>query len=173
MRVSWSLRRLLRLPSRIALLLGLGALAAAGARADSGLGQAGAGIAPLSLGDGVGLGDVLIRTEGGRIYLSEGGGEFQELRLHDLPESRLLTQLLERDGAAQGSTGIRLSPMLLAGSGGNSFNWAPGGKTDQPDKGSAARQNSRDKAGAPAATKPPEQTGLPGKSDKPVAAGRG
>ncbi len=64
MRVSWSLRRWLRLPSRVALLLGLGALSAAGASADTGLDRPGAGNAPPTHGDQADVGDLLIRTEG-------------------------------------------------------------------------------------------------------------
>lgn len=162
---SWSMRKWMCLPSRIALLLGLGALSVAGARADSAEAQPDAGLA-------AGFGDLLVRAEGGRIYLSEGGKGFHEVQMGDTAPARRLRQLLEKDGAVAGPADIRLRPTILAGSGGSGFHWAPVGKTDQPDKGSAVRQDGSDKAGAPA-TKPPERTGLPGKSDKPGAAGRG
>src|SRR5688572_11452223 len=110
MRVSRSGGRWLRLPSRIALLLGLGALSAAGARADAALDRPGCGVEPLSHGDPANVGELLIRAEGGRIYLAEGGlaegAEFRELQLRDIPEAHLLQQLIEENGAS--ATGIRL-----------------------------------------------------------------
>jgi hypothetical protein len=166
MRESWSVRKWMCLPSRVALLLGVGALSVAGAHAGPAEAPPGAGLA-------AGFGDLLVRAEGGRIYLSEGGKEFHEVEVGDTAPARLLRQLLEKDGAVAGAADIRLRPTILAGSGGSGFHWAPAEKTALPDKGSAVRQDSPNKAGAPAATKPPEQTGLPGKSDKPVGAGRG
>jgi hypothetical protein len=59
MAVSRSLHRWLRLPSRIALILGLGALSTAGASADAQANQTASGGA-------------LIRSDGGKIYLSKG-----------------------------------------------------------------------------------------------------
>lgn len=165
MRVSWSPGRWLRLPSRVALLLGLGALSAAGARADTGPAQPGAGIAPLAHGDRASPGDLLIRTEGGRIYLAERGGEFQELRLGDMPEAELLRQLLGGNGAAHGATGIRLSPMNLAGAGGNSFNWAPGGRSATRDKpGPAGPGAPATGTAAPGTPAPAQNSDPPGKT---------
>ena len=163
MRVSWSLRRWLRLPSRIALLLGLGALSAAGARADTGLDRPGAGNAPPVQGDQATAGGLLIRTEGDRIYLSEAGGQFQELRLRDMPEAHLLKQLLDRNGAATGAAGIRLDPMILAGNGGDGFHWAPGrgpATRDKPGPAGAGTPVS----GTPAQGTPPQTLGAPGKA---------
>jgi hypothetical protein len=163
MRVFWSVRRWLRLPSRIALLLGLGALSAAAARADTGLDQAGEGIAPLAHRDQASLGDLVIRTEGGRIYLSEGGGEFHELRLRDIGEAHLLQQLVQRNGATVGAAGIRLAPTILAGDGGAGFHWPPTGKLaprDQP--GSVGSRTPA--AGTPAPPNPPQTPGAPGKA---------
>ena len=117
MQISWPAYKWLRLPSRIALLLGLGALSAAAARADTGQAQPGAGIAPSAQGNQATLGEALIRTEGGRIYLSEGGGEFNELQLTDTTHARMLRQFLENN-SAEGAAGMRLTPMLLAGDGG-------------------------------------------------------
>jgi hypothetical protein len=163
MRVFWSERRWLRLPSRVALMLGLGALSAASARADTGLDQPGAGIAPLAHGDQASLSDLLIRTEGGRIYLSEAGGEFQELRLRDMPEAHLLKQLLDSNGAAAGTAGIRLGPTILAGDGGDGFHWPPRGRSATRDKPGPAGSRTP-AAGTPAQPTPPPNPGAPGKA---------
>jgi hypothetical protein len=138
MRVSRSLRRWLRPPSRIALLLGLGALATGGARADTGQDTPGAGVAPIAHGDQASTSGLLIRIEGGQVYLSEAGGEFRELRLGDAPEAVLLRQLLERNAASAGTTGIPLHPMILAGNGGDGFHWSPGGRSATRDKSGPA-----------------------------------
>jgi hypothetical protein len=103
-----SLGRWLRLPSRVALVLGLGALSTAGARADT-----------PDQGDRMAFGDVLIRSEGGRIFLSEGGQE-TELRLDPTPEREHLLQLLEEKGPA----GVKLDPdprLIMSGGGGAGF----------------------------------------------------
>jgi hypothetical protein len=173
MRVSWSLCRWLRLPSRLALLLGLGALSAAGARADIARDQPGAGIAPnphdnpasigpASIGPATG-GQLLIHTEGGRIFLAENGGEFQELRLRGVPEDDLLRQLIEANGAA----GIRLGPMILAGSGGEGFHWPAGGRSatrDKPGSTGSAAPVAPAQASPPAPAAAPQNSGAPRKT---------
>ena len=94
MRMPRSVGRWLRLPSRIALILGMGAFSTAGARADAPEIGPGATVSPA------GRGDLSIRSAGGKIYLSEGGGEFREVPLGDTPEARHLRQLLDRSDAA-------------------------------------------------------------------------
>jgi hypothetical protein len=135
MRVTGSLRGWLRLPSRIALLLGMGALSAAGVR------PAGAAVPPQP-SVAPGFGDLLIRAEAGRIYVSQSGGAFGELRLGDTAEARLLQELLAQHGGA----GVRLPPTILAGAGGEGFHWPAGGRrttlANPPPAG----------AGSPAAT---------------------
>ena len=68
------------------------------------------------------FGDLLIRTEGEKVYLSEGGGE-TELRLGATPERDRLLRLLEEHGA----TGVKLDrePRLMMSSGGGSgfYRW--------------------------------------------------
>src|SRR5229473_2827886 len=78
-------RRWLRLPSRVALLLGLGALSAAGARTDAAEAQPG-------------VGDMVIRSDGGRIYLAEDGSNFQELQISDPAQLRALKLLIAEGG---------------------------------------------------------------------------
>jgi len=103
-----SLRRWLHLPSRVALILGMGALSTTGARAD----------APEQR-NLTSFGDELIRSEGGRIYLSEGGRE-TELRLTATPQRDHLLRLLQEHGAA----GIKLDSdprLIMSGGGGTGF----------------------------------------------------
>jgi len=110
MPMAHSLRRWLRLPGRAALILGLGALSGAAARADT-----------PDQAHHTGLGDLQIRSEGGKIYFSEGGRE-SELRLGATPERDRLLRLLEERGAA----GVKLDrdPRLIMSSGGGSgFYW--------------------------------------------------
>ena len=108
MHASRSWKEWLRLPSRLALTLGLGAAAVAGARADAPGDRARAGQS-----------DVLIRSEGGKIFLSEGGQE-TELRLSATPQRDQLLRLLEEHGPA----GVKLDPdprLIMSGGGGSGF----------------------------------------------------
>ena len=103
---SRSMHRWLRLPSRVALILGLGALSTAGAGADARASQ-------------MASGDVLLRSDGGKIYLSEGGRE-TELRLGATPQRERLLRLLEEYGPA----GIKLDPdprLMMSGGAGSGF----------------------------------------------------
>src|SRR5690348_13363083 len=146
MTIPQTVRRLLHLPSRIALILGLGALSTTGAQADAPAAGRDAAAAPEARGE------LMIRTAGGKIYLSEAGRGFREVPLGDTAEARRLRQLLEDSGAAAGPDGLRLTPMLLAGGGGAGFHWAPFGKADDP---------------------PPEKNAAPDRSAPPDRAGTG
>lgn len=136
MTISHSARRRLRLPGRAALLVGLGALSAAGAQA----------AAPAS--GPAASGDLLLRSHGGRIYLSEGGGEFRELALGDTAEARHLKRLIEERAAPGGGAGLRLDPTMLAGGGGAGFHWwSPADKSDKTD--APGKAGKAGKAGPP------------------------
>jgi hypothetical protein len=130
-----SIRDLLRLPSRIALLLGLGALTITGAKADTGgesrASRAGARIPQQSV---KAFGDLLIWNENGRIYVSEAGKLGEELRLGDTTEAGLLRQLLEREGATAATPHILRDRVILVGGGGDGFHWQPAQKSDNPNK---------------------------------------
>ena len=127
-----------RLPSRIALILGLGALSTTGAPADVRANQAASD-------------DALIRSDGGKIYLSEGGRE-TELRLSATPQRDRLLRLLEEHGPA----GVKLDrdPRLIMSSGGGSgfFWWRQ-------------KKSSTDGV-APAGSAPPPQVTAPSGSPK-------
>ncbi len=103
-----SLRRWLRLPGRTALILGLSAFSGAAARAD----------AP-DPAHHTELGKLQIRSEGEKIFLSEGGRE-TELRLSATPQRDHLLRLLE----AHGPAGVKLDPdprLIMSGGGGSGF----------------------------------------------------
>jgi hypothetical protein len=105
-----SLRRWLRLPGRVALILGLGALSTAGAQAD----------APDQGSLGL-FGDISIRSEGGKIYFSEGSQE-TELQLGATSQRDSLLRLLEEHGPA----GVKLDSdprLLMSGGGGMGFSF--------------------------------------------------
>jgi hypothetical protein len=138
MAISRSLHRWLRLPSRIALILGLGALSTAGATADAQANQTASG-------------DALIRSDGGKIYLSEGGRE-SELRLSATPQRDRLLRLLEEYGPA----GVKLDrdPRLIMSSGGGAGFYWWGQKKSAPD------------GVAPAGSAPPPQVSAPSGSAK-------
>jgi hypothetical protein len=148
MAIPRSLYRWLHLPSRIALILGLGALSTAGAPADA---------QPNPTASG----DALIRSNGEKVYLSEGGRE-TELRLSATPQRDRLLRLLEEHGSA----GVKLDrdPRLIMSSGGGAgFYWwgqkkstpdgvAPAGSTPSPqatEPSSSPKQSSpRDRSPA-------------------------
>lgn len=142
----------LRLPSRIALLLGLGALSGAGVQADTAhASRADAELLPRT--EPVGLGDLLISSEGGRLFVVEPGNGAEELRLGNTPEAQHLRQLLQRHGAE--TKDVRLNRMILAGGGGKGIS---GGhwkriRSERPESsrkaGSSARTTVPDPANAP------------------------
>jgi hypothetical protein len=118
----------LRLPSRIALLIGVGALSAAGARADTNQPLSRSGTEPLSTKERAPT-QLRIWSDGERLYISEDGDRGQELRLGDTVEARHLRGLLDQYRAAATAEGMRFDRMILAGGGGDGFHWAPAGKT--------------------------------------------
>ena len=123
----FSLNGWLRLPSRIALLLGLGALSAAGADANTGEAYTATDGVPRQ--DATAFADLRIWTEGGRIYIAEPGKPGEDLCLGDTLEARHLRQLLEQQGATAASRHVPFGRMLLVGGGGCGFDWP------QPEKG--------------------------------------
>jgi hypothetical protein len=141
-----SVRRWLNLPGSIALILGLGALPTAGAQADKAKDHEG------------GLGEALIRTEGEKIFLSEGGRE-TELPLTATPERDHLLRLLQDYGPA--GVKLDLDPrLIMSGGGGSGFTWVPEKKdTDAPTP--------------KAATSPPKDPTPPEKTEPPKKATAG
>jgi hypothetical protein len=112
----------LRLPSRVALLIGLGAVSTAAAPADASLLPCSGG-AETSQAERV-SGLLRVWSEDGRLYVSEQGGSSQLLALGDSTEARHLHRLLKQR-AAETPNGIQIDRFLLAGGGGDGFHWAP------------------------------------------------
>ena len=159
-----STRNWLRLPSRIALLFGLGALSAAGANADTRETHSGYDPARVPQQCVKTFGDLLVWSEGGRIYTAEAGKEAQELALGDTPEARRLQRLLERDGASADSPRALRDRIILVGAGGDGFHWAPPRQPNGRVKtnGSATRA-----AGKPADAGLTMPVGRAGMAEKP------
>jgi len=132
MLLPFSLDRWLRLPSRIALLLGLGALSAAAANPNGAEAHIGKGADGIPQESATEFGDLLIWTEGGRIYLAEPGKSGEDLCLGDTLEAQHLRQLLEQHGATAPSRRVPFGRILLVGGGGCGFDWP------SPEKGRAA-----------------------------------
>jgi len=117
-----ALRDLLRLPSRIALLLGLGALSAGGTEAVANTEPVDGG-APIPQHSSKTFGELLIWQAGGRIYVSEGGRLAEELRLGDSAEAQRLLELLNRIGATATAPHAMSDRIILVGDGGSGLHW--------------------------------------------------
>jgi hypothetical protein len=147
MRISTAARKLTGLPSRIALLIGIGALSVGGAKADA------PATTPLPNSVTERSGELCLWSEGGAVYLAEQDGRARRLPLGDTAEAQGLRELLQRRGATDAQTGIRLDRMLLAGAGGDGFHWTPPQHTAttarQPATPAADRTNVRRQGGAP------------------------
>ena len=106
-----------RLPAWGALLLGLGTLIG-DARADRPeLRPSGMPAEPSSrLASRAG--EVAIRIDGEKIYISQDGNTFEELHLGDTPEAAHLKKLLRDEGADGGSVSIPVGSMIVASGGG-------------------------------------------------------
>jgi hypothetical protein len=119
-----SMRDWLRLPSQIALLLGLGALSIAGAKADTGEESLPArDDARVPQQSARTFDDLLIWSDAGRIYTAETGKPAEELRLGDTVEAELLRRLLEREGANAATPRVLHDRIILVGAGGAGLHW--------------------------------------------------
>jgi hypothetical protein len=167
MSVSSYLRVWLRLPGRIALMFGIGAISSVSART---------GAAPLETGgpsripqrsDKV-IGELRVWSDGDRIYLAEAGGLERELRLSDTPEAVHLRKLLDDRGAVADNPEILQDRIILVGGGGEGFHWPAAGAA-APDlmrptvpPGSAGHRT----RGNSANPRKPADTGAPGAANR-------
>jgi hypothetical protein len=167
MSVTGYARKWFSLPSRLALLLGIGAISATGAKAAAPLDQADQPTRVPQQSVKV-FGELRVWSDGGRVYLSEAGGEARELQLGDTTEARHLRALLERDGAVEEAPQVLQHRIVLVGGGGDGFHWAPGGRPDAstaPKPAVSTGDRGRDPAG-PAPT-PHDNAAQPGKARTP------
>ena len=135
-------RKWFGLSSRIALLLGIGAIsAAASAQAEATPVDQEGQLAPVPQQSVKRFGEMRLWSDGGRIYLSESGGKARELSLGNTPEAQHLRQLLEHNRAVADAPQLLQHRIILVGGGGNGFHWSqgvrqgsrPSGTTNQND----------------------------------------
>jgi hypothetical protein len=109
----------LRLSKWGAVVLGFGTLFAGDARADK------SALQPLSTTLGpsnrldLDADEVLIRTEGERVYISQRGSAFEELSLGNTPEAAYFRKLLRDAEAANGQISIPTGSFIVANGGSN------------------------------------------------------
>ncbi len=130
----YSIRHLVHLPSRIALLLGLGVFSVAGAEAGAIEVHPGHDATRVPQQSAKALGDLLIWSEAGRIYVSEAGGEPKELQLGDTAEAAQLRQLIEGQGATAATPHVLHDRIILVGGGGEGFHRDSDGQSNSSNK---------------------------------------
>jgi hypothetical protein len=166
-----SLRRTLdrlRVPSRLALLLGLGAISASGVQAATPESDAGSKPKAVPQQSGKTFGELEVWIEGDRIYVSEAGKAAEELRVGNTAEAAHLKQLLERNGANAASPSVVPDRMIFVGSGGSGIGWVPAGPHQMPAKPSApATGFGPPSPTAPVQTVPPERPREPAEPRPP------
>jgi hypothetical protein len=133
-----SFAKWLRLPSRIAVLLGMGALSATGAQPAMAEPELGNGPVRVPQQSAKSFGEVLIWSEDGRIYFSESGNKAQELRFGDTPQARRLRELLDREGAVAERPRVLQHRLILVGGGGAAIHWGGAQSSSTPDSASRA-----------------------------------
>jgi hypothetical protein len=106
-----------RTPKWLALILGFGALFAGDARADRPDVQSFGTAARPANELGARFDEVLIRTEGEKIYFSQGGSAFEELPLGDTPEAIALRELLRQADAGDAGTAASVGSFIVANGG--------------------------------------------------------
>jgi hypothetical protein len=150
------LRQRLRLPRRIALIFGIGAISAVSANAD---GPAPDTSTPIRIPQqsAKAFGELRVWSNDGRIYLSESGGPAQELALGDTAEALHLRRLLEDGGAVADDPQVLEHRIILVGGGGAGLHWAPGDKAPGSaahTTGPASGAGDRDHRGSADRTRP-------------------
>jgi hypothetical protein len=134
--MSSRMRQLLRLPSRIAMLFGLGAMSVAAAHAaPSGEPQPAGDRLPQQSAKS--FGDLRVWRDGDRLFAAEPGKAPEELRLGDTAEARALRELLARAGASAASPIELRDRLILVGGGGLGTHWSPQDKLVPPDNATA------------------------------------
>jgi hypothetical protein len=124
------MREWLGAPSRIAMLLGAGALSIAVTRADT-ASQASTGDTDSRMPQqsSKSFADLVVWQESGRVFIAEDGKPAEEVQLANTAEAELLCQLLEQQGATADKPHTIGDRIILVGGGGCGFDWTPPGKT--------------------------------------------
>lgn len=140
---------LFRLSKWVAFILGCGALVAGEAQANTSQIQPVGTVGPSNL-RGLNSGQVLLRLEGEKIFISQDGSKFNELSLADAPATNYLKELLRDASTAGGEITVPLGPIIVAN----------GGSGTNGDKSKEAKKKKKsDKketpANAPPANAPP------------------
>jgi hypothetical protein len=109
--IMWGKRKenLARTPKWLALILGFGALFAGDARADRSAAQPFRSAASPD--------EVVIRTEGEKVYFSQGGSAFEELALGSTSEAAALRELLRKANSSDGNTAVSIGSFIVANGG--------------------------------------------------------
>jgi hypothetical protein len=137
-----SMRNRLRLPGRVALLLGLGALSVAGAKANTpGTTQPGNDGAVSPQQSAKAVAELLIWRDDGRIYVSEAGKPAEELQLGETAEAALLGQLLDSQDATAANPYKMHDRIILVGGGGCGFAWDANRQSSSGNNRSTANTN--------------------------------
>jgi hypothetical protein len=153
-----SFAKWLRLPSRIAVLLGMGALSATSAQPARAEPELGKGPMRVPQQSAKSFGEVLIWSEGERIYLCESGNEPRELRLGDTPQAQHLKELLAREGAVAEAPRVLQHRLILVGGGGSAIHWSGAQSSNASDNsGRAPGLHGSNRAASPPTKKPPAQ----------------
>ena len=156
--------RRLQLPSRIALLFGLGALSAAGAQAHTS-GAPSATPKPTSQTETMAFAELALSNESGRLCVVEGSGAAEELRFADTAEAQRLLQLLEQHAVT--TAGVRLDRIILAGGGGTGFSWSQSQRIDT-QRADNPPKTSDPRTASPNSTRLPRHTGVSRSGDAAV-----
>jgi hypothetical protein len=166
------LRKRFRLPRRIALIFGIGAISAVGANAD-GVPTGSGNPARIPQQSAKAFGDLRVWSEGGRIYLSESNGAIQELSVGDTAEALHLRRLLEDGGAVADDPQVVEHRIILVGGGGAGLHWAAGDNApgSPPHATGPAGGTGNHNKGAPAGQKRPADANIPG-TQNPTTGGR-
>jgi hypothetical protein len=156
-----SMCKWLRLPSRIALFLGLGALSVTGTKADAGTqADRSDAAARVPQHSAKAFGELLIWSENGRIYTAEAGRPAEELRLAANSEADSLRQLLHQVGATAAAPQTLRDGVVLVGAGGAGLHWEAtpadqANKPHTPAKNDAGRLNAKKPTDETATAQPP------------------
>lgn len=151
----------LRLPSRIALLLGFGVGAASAVGGQAAAAKLDTDSMPerVPQQSGKAFGELAVWIDNGRVFVSESGKPAQELSIGNTAEASYLRELLERNGASARSPSLVPDRVILVGGGGAGIGWVP---ADQSRPVTSPNTSPDTSAGRAAPGTPGTGFGLPG-----------